>query len=153
MKMTITMKDVLAQLEPDELDYEAAAEKLGTDALPFLKELVNAPNTMMASKAAYLASLIKSETSVLVLQDAAHRTEPTIRVAAASGLRNLSEENANKVTDIFIQDKDAGVRKVMLNSISRFKSPKLKAKIKMISEKDSEPFIREIAAKIANRKK
>ena len=54
--MSVTMKDVRTQLEPDEPDYAKAAQ-LGADAIPYLKELVNGPDTMLASKAAYLAVL------------------------------------------------------------------------------------------------
>ena len=58
--MSITMKDVRAQLDRDEPDYKEAA-MLGQDAIPYLSELVKGPDAMLASKAAYLASLIKSE--------------------------------------------------------------------------------------------
>jgi HEAT repeat protein len=143
--MSITMNAVRAKLDPDEPDYAKAAE-LGPDAIPYLEEIVNGTDTMLASKAAYLASLIKSDKSVSLLETAASNREPIVRIAAASGLRNLSEEDANRVSDPLIEDKDVGVRKVTLKSISNFNSPALVAKVQKLSEKDPEQFIRDLAS-------
>lgn len=142
--MSVTMKDVRAQLDREEPDYEEAS-RLGPDAVPYLSELVNGPDAMLASKAAYLASLIKSERSNSVLEKAIRSPEPIIRIAAASGIRNLSEQDASKILDLFVEDKDLGVRKVALKSISGFKSPTLAAKVKTLADKDPDPFIRNLA--------
>jgi HEAT repeat protein len=144
--MSVTMKDVRTQLEPDEPDYAKAAQ-LGADAIPYLKELVNGPDTMLASKAAYLASVIKADNSISVLDNAASSPEPIVRVAVASGLRNLSEENANRVSSLLIEDRDAGVRKVTLKSISQFESPALIDKVRKLASEDPESFIRDLASR------
>ena len=65
--MPITMKDVRAWLDADEVDYENA-KKLGSAAIPFLMELVQGGDLGLASKATYLASMIKSEQSAAVLE-------------------------------------------------------------------------------------
>lgn len=144
--MSVTMKDVRTQLEPDEPDYAKAAQ-LGADAIPYLKELVNGPDTMLASKAAYLASLIKTDNSISVLENAARSPQPIVRVAAASGLSNLSEENADRVSNLLIEDRDAGVRKVTLKSISQFQSPALIDKVRKLANEDPESFIRDLASR------
>ena len=143
--MAITMKDVRAFLDPDEVDYDRA-KKLGPAAIPFLLELVQGGDLGLASKATYLASLIKSEQAAAVLEAAAKSKEALVRVAAASGLRNLSKVKAEKLTDLLINDPDAGIRKVVVKSVDRFKSPQLAAKLQQMAEKDSEPFVRELAA-------
>jgi HEAT repeat protein len=148
--MSVTMKDVRAQLDRDEPDYEEAA-RLGPDAVTYLSELVNGPDAMLASKAAYLASLIRSARSSSVLEKAASSPEPIIRIAAASGIRNLSEQDAGKILDLFLEDKDLGVRKVALKSVSGFKSPTLAAKVKKLADKDSDPFIRNLALNTESR--
>lgn len=144
------MKDVRAQLDRDEPDYKEAA-KLGPDAVPYLSELVQGPDAMLASKAAYLASLIKSKKSIAVLEKAAKSPEPSVRIAAASGIRNLSEQDAGKVLNLLIKDRDSGVRKVTLKAVSGFRSPALKAKVEKIADEDSEPFIRELASSTARK--
>ena len=57
--MAVTMKDVRAVLEPDEPDYKEGAKAWAAAALPHLDALVGGGDTMLASKATYLASLIK----------------------------------------------------------------------------------------------
>lgn len=141
------MNDVLAHLEPDEPNYAQAA-KLGPDALPYLKEIIDKPDVMLASKAAYLVSLIKSDKSISILEHAARNKEPIVRIAVASGIRNISERDANILLDKFIEDKDVGVRKVTLKSVAKFKSDLISSKVQKLLESDPEPSIRELASNV-----
>jgi HEAT repeat protein len=141
------MEDVRAALDPEEPDY-AEAQKLGPEAAPHLKELVQGPDLGLASKAAYLASLIESEGSLEVLTIAATSAEPVLRVAAASAIRNLPERDAERVMDLVMEDKDAGVRKVTLRSAAQLRSPRLAAKIRKLAEHDPESSIRALATEI-----
>ena len=143
--MAVTMKDVRAWLDADEVDY-SKAKRLGAAAIPFLMELVQGGDLGLASKATYLASLIKSEQTEAVLKTAAARNEPVLRVAAASALRNLPEVQAGRVLDLLINDPDAGIRKVTLKSADRFRSSQVMAKLQQMAETDPEPFVRELAA-------
>jgi len=145
--MPVTMEDVRAVLDPEEPDY-AEAQKLGPEAVPHLKELVQGPDLGLASKAAYLASLIESEGSLEVLTIAATSAEPVLRVAAASAIRNLPERDAERVMDLVLEDKDAGVRKVTLRSAAQLRSPRLAAKIRKLAEHDPESSIRALATEI-----
>jgi len=145
--MPVTMEDVRAVLDPEEPDY-AEAQKLGPEAVPHLKELVQGPDLGLASKAAYLASLIESEGSLEVLTIAATSAEPVLRVAAASAIRNLPERDAERVMDLVMEDKDAGVRKVTLRSAAQLRSPRLAAKIRKLAEHDPESSIRALATEI-----
>lgn len=148
--MPITMKDVRAWLDADEVDY-ANAKELGPEAIPFLMELVQSGDVGLASKATYLASLIKTEQSAVVLEAAAARNEPVLRVAAASAIRNLPEIQAEKLFDLFTNDPDAGIRKVLLKSAEQFKSLEVEAKLQQMAEVDPEPFVRELAASAVKR--
>jgi len=143
--MPITMKDVRTWLDAEEVDYNKA-KTLGAAALPFLMELVQGGDLGLASKATYLTSLIKSPKSAAVLAKAAARSEPVVRVAAASAIRNLSEVQAGKLLDLLKDDPDAGIRKVMLKSAERLRSPKVAAKVQRMAKADPEPFVRELAA-------
>lgn len=150
--MSITMQDVRAWLDADEVDYPRA-KRLGSAAIPFLMELVQGGDLGLASKATYLASLIKSGQSAAVLERAAARNEPVLRVAAAAGIRNLPEVQAERVLDLLRNDPDAGIRKVMLKSADRFRSPQVAAKLQQMAETDPEPFIRELAASTVKKMK
>jgi len=150
--MSVTMNDVLAYLEPDEPNYAQAA-KLGPDALPYLKEIIDKPDVMLASKAAYLVSLIKSDKSISILEHAARNKEPIVRIAVASGIRNISERDANILLDEFIEDKDVGVRKVTLKSVAKFKSDLIASKVQKLQESDPESSIRELASNVIEKMK
>ena len=150
--MAITMQDVRARLDPDEVDY-GEARRLGPAAIPFLMQLVQGGDPALASKAAYLASLISSDQSTAVLETAAASKEAVVRVAAASGIRNLPDAAAERVLELVRNDPDVGVRKVALQSVARFKSPQLAAKVQKIAEEDSEPFVRELAASTVKQRK
>lgn len=148
--MSITMKDVRVWLDADEVDYVNAKE-LGPEAIPFLMELVQSEDLGLASKATYLASLIKTEQSVAVLEAAVARNEPVLRVAAASAIRNLPEIQAERLLDLFTTDQDAGIRKVLLKSAERFKSLEVEMKLQQMAKTDPEPFVRELATSVVKR--
>lgn len=150
--MVITMKDVRTWLDADEVDYTNAKE-LGLETIPFLMELVQDQDLGLASKATYLASLINAEQSVAVLEKALARNEEILRVAAASGIRNLPEIQAEKLLDLLKNDPDAGIRKVVLKSAEKFRSLEVEAKLQQIAETDREPFICELAGSIVKEMK
>jgi HEAT repeat protein len=143
--MAVTMKDVRAWLDAEEVNYPVAAAKLGPEALPFLQELEESPDVMLASKATYLASLIGGEPALRILQAAAGHPEPAVRVAAASGLKHLKEDQAAPVADRLLGDQDLGVRKMAVKSVASFPSAAMRERLKRVSEKDSEEFIRTLA--------
>lgn len=145
--MTITMNDVRGHLDPDEVDY-AEAQKLGAEAIPFLMELVQGGDPGLASKATYLASMIRSEQSRSVVEKAAQSADPVVRVAAASGLGNLPETEAGKMMELMQNDPDAGVRKSVLKSVVKLKSPELTMRAQQMVEKEPEPFVRNFAVNL-----
>lgn len=104
------------------------------------------PELALAAKATYLASLIRTEGAVAILQTAAASPEAVVRVAAASSLRNLPEVQAEQVLDQLVDDPDAGIRKVTLNSARQFRSLEIEAKLQQVAETDSEDFVRNAAA-------
>jgi len=134
--MATTMEEVRAVLDPEEPDYQKGAE-LGPDAIPHLQALVNGDDAMLASKAAYLASLIKSDASADVVRDAAHSNVEAVRVAAAAGARNLPSTKASEVLEDLVGDADPGVRKVARDSVPRRPSSRLAGLIAE-TESDSE---------------
>ena len=109
--MTVSMDDVRRVLDPEEPSYEAAAE-LGPDALPHLHALVAGKNSMLASKAAYAASMLEGAAGEHVVRTAAQSPDPVVRVAAAAAAKNLSSQSAGEVLADLVVDEDPGIRKV-----------------------------------------
>lgn len=110
--MPVTMATVRALLDVDEPKYVEAAE-LGPPALPFLEKLVHDADPMLASKAAYLASLIEGQHAEAIVKTAAKSPHAVVRVAAAAAARNLPAAAAETVLGTLKTDDDAGVRKTV----------------------------------------
>jgi hypothetical protein len=156
--VSVTMKQVRAHLDRDEPDYPAAAQ-LGVDAIPHLVQLVVGSDPMLASKAAYLASLVQDDRSKAVLEQAASNPHVEVRIAAAAGMRNV-EQSPTALADILLNDGDVGVRKIALRSIearslkSATVGPQsmqgLKAKVREAAQSDSDIFIRNLASRIVD---
>ena len=156
--MSVTMKQVRAHLDRDEPDYSAAAQ-LGVEALPHLVRLITDSDAMLASKAAYLASLIQSDRSNTVLEQAASNSHVQVRIAAAAGMQNI-QQPPTALADILLNDSDVGVRKIALRSIEgrsikgATMGPQsmqgLKAKVQKVAQSDSDTFIRDLASHIAD---
>jgi HEAT repeat protein len=131
--MAVTMNDVRAALDPEEPDYPKAAQ-LGPDALPHLEVLVNSGDTMLASKAAYLASLIKDAKAAEIVGTAAQSDDPAVRVAAAAAASNLTPSGASAVLVELVGDPDPGVRKVARASVPDKPTTKLAKKLEDLGD-------------------
>lgn len=148
--MAVTMVQVRAVLDPDEPDYGQAA-KLGPEALLHLEKLVKEADALLASKAAYLAALIQDERSVRVVKEAALREDPIVRVAAAAAARYLPCTPVSDILIPLVNDKDAGVQRVALESARADANAELRASIERLTTDDSDPSIQRIAKQVLRR--
>lgn len=148
--MPVTIQQVRAVLDPEEPDYIQAAQ-LGSDALPHIENLLKGADPMLASKAAYLASLIQDNRSITVLKEAAQSNYSAVRVAAAAGARNLALLAASDVLLGLLEDQDVGVRKVALKSAPVDAPPALRAKIQKLTNTDPEKFVRDLSSQVFGR--
>lgn len=136
--MAVTEAQVRAYLEPEEPGYPAAAAALGADALPVLERLVTDADPLLASKAAYLASLIPDEGSGRVLERAARSEHPTVRIAAAAGLPKHPEVSDDAVAEL-LGDRDEGVRKVARKSLRGRVTPGLRNRLGARAATEQDP--------------
>jgi hypothetical protein len=135
--MAVSIKTVRAALDPEEPDYEAAAA-LGADALPHLEALVTSGDPMLASKATYLASLIRGAKSAEIVDLAARSDDSVVRVAAAAAASNLSSSAASPILENLVGDSDAGVRKVARASVPDKPAAGLARKLEELAD-EAEP--------------
>ena len=142
--MPVSLEQVRAALDPEEVNYRAAAQ-LGPEALPHLAVLARGPDMMLAAKATYLASLIQGAQAEQIIEEAAVHPEPAVRVAAATGLKNLkSEDAAGRIADRLIADRDLGVRKLTVQSVAALPMPQLRQRMRAAAERDPEQVIRDL---------
>lgn len=148
--MAVTMDQVRAALDPEEPDYAVAA-RLGPQALPHLERLIESGDSMLASKATYLVSLIGHERSGSVVAQAAQSDDPAVRVAAAAAARNVAEAAASEVLLMLVDDSDVGVRKVALNSVPHIATQALRSRVEEINKAEADPMIHELSGRILTR--
>ena len=131
--MAVTMAEVRAELERDEPNYARAAG-LGPDALPHLEELARGDDTMLATKAVYLAGLVQDERAAKLVEEAASADDPRVRVAAAAAARNVETERASGMLAPLVADDDAGVRKVALKSVPSDATEELRKAVQKVAD-------------------
>ena len=149
--MAVNLKQLRDALNVEEPDYAKAA-KLGAGALPHLKKLVTDDDTMLASKAAYLAGLIDAENSADVVAAAAQSDSVVVRVAAANGAAHISNADASLYEGL-LADQDAGVRKAVLRSVERAGRGDLKPRVQEIASGDTSEPIRQLASDVSKKLK
>jgi HEAT repeat protein len=150
--MAVTNEQVRAVLDRDEPDHEEAAS-LGPDALPVLQRFVESGDPSLAPKAAYLAGRIAAPQSVAILELAAASDDSSLRAAAAHAARHLKPEQAEAVLSALVDDDDPAVRKTALQAAPPTPSPAFLEKVKVLSEAEPEPMVRELAAGLVDRSK
>lgn len=146
--MGVSTEDVRRFLDVDEPDYAAAALHLGPDALGPLAELVRSGDTMLASKAVYLAGLIGGPEAQPILEYAAASDEPVLRVSAASAVRNIDEDMAARIGGLLVDDADAGVRKTLLRSMAVNEAGGFGAQVVERFREDVDATVRAIAEQV-----
>lgn len=147
--MAVTNEQVRAALDPDEPDYEAAAQ-LGPDALPLLQRFVAGDNPNLAAKAAYLAGRIGDPAAAPILELAAGSADVGVRAAAASGAQHIGTA-AEPVLLTLLDDGDPAVRKLAIRATPAQPSEDLLAKLQVLREVEPEPRVRAIADEAVNR--
>lgn len=148
--MALTMEQVRAVLDPEEPDYAQAA-KLGPQALPHLEKLVKEADALLASKAVYLAALIQDERSVRIVKEAAISKNPVVRVAAAAAARYLPCVPVSDILISLVNDEDAGVQRVALESARADATAELRATIEKLATGESDPNIQRNAKQVLRR--
>ncbi len=143
------LDEIRKLIDVDEPDYDALARQLGPDAVPQLRSIVKGSDPMLASKAAYLVSLIPDSRSAEVLADAAKSPEVTVRIAAASAARNLQgTTDVALIMSELLKDPDLGVRKVALRSIEVKPEIGPKDMVMKLATNDPDDTIRNIASQL-----
>jgi HEAT repeat protein len=142
-------EELIAFLRQDELDYPAAAQKFGKDALPLLKELIEGSDENLAVKATYLVSYIQDDAKNDILIAAASNKLTAVRVAAAYGAQKLKEADATKVLDAALADNDPGVLKIAMRSVEQLKlAPKFKTQLAKVAKLQPDEVIKNLATEL-----
>lgn len=148
--MAVTMEQVLAALRPDEPDYKGASS-LGQGALPFLADLIQGSDSMLASKAAYLTGVIGGPRSGAIMMKAAANNDPIVRAAAAGTAVHLPAEVSGPVLVRLLGDAHADVRRIAVQSVPPGVSPTLHQALRKTAETDPDLSIRGLSQEALRR--
>ncbi len=141
-----TNQEIIDFLRQDELDYPSAAAKFGKAAIPFIKELINSNDENLATKATYLIGYIGDSSLKDTLVSAASHKFTTVRIAAAFGAQHLGANAGQAVLDKALEDNDAGVVKLAMNSATKLNVVKnFKIKIDKIAKNFADDNIKLLA--------
>jgi HEAT repeat protein len=143
MAMTFDeLKKKLSVAEPDDSTYYG----IGATELPLLEQLLQDPEPWLAARAVVAASRIPDRRALSLLQRA--RTDPRdqVRVALAASLKSIAASDTNAMLLSLLDDKDLGVRKFAIKSVSAGHDPAVHRKVRELQERDPVPAIREGAA-------
>lgn len=147
--MATTKEQVLAVLNVEEPDY-ALVPALGEEAVPFLRQLVDGVDSLLASKAAYAAGLIGGMAAQDVLNRAAQHPSDIIRVAAAATLCHLPKAAASRVVATLLRDTDIGVIKQVLRCIRAHQLSEFKPWVQRLSSKSDDHPLEALAKEITS---
>lgn len=137
-----TVEDVLKYLDPEEPDYESAAAKLGSEALPVLAELVSGEDTMLAAKAVSLAGVIGGSEALSVVEVAANAKQPEeVRLFAAIAAGRIGDQT-ERVLGRLLMDTDAGVRKHAVRAVPSKASTSLQDKLRQLASGEPDDSVR-----------
>jgi HEAT repeat protein len=145
--MKLELDDIRKRINVDEPDYDQLAATLGTKAVPMLVALVEDPDPAVASKAAYLLSMIPGPKSLAGIEKAARSHDENVRVAAAAGLANIPSPS-NSVLRELLADADPGVRKVALQSVQKGGNRLWRDEVQRMAESDQEEGLRSLADEV-----
>lgn len=139
--MVLELDEVRRRIDVDEPDYDKLAATLGREAIPVLTILVSDQSPAVASKAAYLLSMLPGPGAQEGLVTAAQSPNENVRLSAAAGLRNLEEASKEALRSL-LTDADAGVRKVALQSAEKGGAATFRRELEALAESDPEEGLR-----------
>lgn len=111
-----TREELVAALEPDEVDYDRIVRYIGPEASSLLPELIAGDRLDIAAKAVSLAGLLESDERLSILETAARSPHGVVRVAAAAATASLPAREAEQLVPRLLDDADPSVRKLAIRA-------------------------------------
>jgi HEAT repeat protein len=135
------LKQQLSSIEVDDATYVG----IGPAEVPQLDQLVNGPETWLASRAIFALSQVRTAAATAILARSAADPRPELRVAVAASTKNLPPAEANGVLLQVLNDVELGVRKFAIRSVAPGHSAPVQAKLRELETGDPAPSIRAAA--------
>lgn len=131
-----SLEDVIARKTPQ--DFKALQNLLSMDP---------AINPQQRIKALHLLGRWGDPAAVPAILKILPELEEVSRSRAIDALGRLGSADALSAVLEYVNDPSPNVRKFVVHALSRTDAPKAKKKLKEIRDKDTEPFVRDLARK------
>jgi hypothetical protein len=142
----MTREELVAALEPDEVDYDRILRHIGPEASSLLPELVAGERLDIAAKATSLAGLLEGNQRLPTLELAARSRHDVVRVAAAAAAASLAASEAERLVPLLLDDADPSVRKLAIRAAAPVSQhAPIREALKRIQEYDPVEGLRESA--------
>lgn len=142
--MAISQNDLLLALSNEEPHYFEILPQLDEAAIAYLSVLSKGNDTMLATKAIFLAGLSNKPSGIDIVENASKSTVVLKRIASASALEYLPAEKREKIALKLIDDADLSIQKLVIKATGNSKSVKLREKFTKLSKGSPSGFIREL---------
>lgn len=147
--MPITEQELLQALDNEEPRYPELAAKLGASDVAKLRAIAEGTDVARATKAVYLASLVKKGDAHEIVVKAAHSPVELVRIASATALENLPPEPRNRAAEHLIEEANPAISKLVLRAVDASSSV-LGPKIRSLQNRTTNSDIRELASSKLN---
>ena len=137
----LTEEDVVRMLRSEEPNFTELV-KLGPEALPILRRLVEQGDPELATKAAGLAGKIEGPEQVEILRIAVEHDLYTVRMAGARAAVVLDTEESRPLVAKALRDEEAGVRAVAAKAAAGGASGELLAHLRAVLDQEADPAVR-----------
>lgn len=135
------LRDRLSAIEPDHGTYAG----IGPDEIPLLQRLLKDREAWMAARAVFALAEMHDPRAAKVLLTAAVDSRPEVRIAVAACAIRLEVADANRVLASLLADREIGVRKFAIRSVTTEHDPAVQAQVRHIQSTDPVPAIRRAA--------
>jgi len=141
--MAMTEQQLRFALSNEETQYEAIAAQLDESDLPKIAALANGPDTALATKAVYLASLLRGDQAHNLVLQAARSPNELVRIASATALPNLPAGIRDRVAVELTEAPSPSIAKLVLQAVDQ-PSPALQQRLQSLQLNTDLPELREL---------
>ena len=141
--MAMTEQQLRFALSNEETQYQQIAAQLDESDIPKVEALAKGPDVGLATKAVYLASLLRGARAEQVVLEAAQSPTELVRIASATALPNLPAAVRDRVAVELTDRPTPSISKLVLQAVDR-PSPALVERLQRLQTTTQVPELREL---------
>lgn len=142
----MTEQELRQALDNEEPQYPELAAQLKASDVPKLRAIAEGSDVGRATKAVYLASLLDIGDADEIVVKAARSPTELVRIASATGLKNLPAKARDRAADLLIDEANPAISKMVLHAVDA-NSPVLGPKIRALKERTQFREVRDLAGR------